>query len=394
MPNHERFRLRYDLRMSAEQTHADVLIYGEICEDWWKWTEADISALDFDKLLKDAKAKGVKTLTLRINSPGGDVNQAVAMRTMLMNSGMEEIKISIEGMCASAATLIACLPGAHVTMSEGSEYMIHNPRSGAYGEARTLEANALRLRNTEKETAAIYARKSGQSEEDIRGWMDAETWMTAKVAQERGFVDTVLEEEPIVASVSGRTMAAMRRMYAHIPEGVKEHADDVSNGNKPNISNTKPTVAAGDVTENKNLHEEEENTMEIKDITLEQLRTENPTLHGQIMQAGAQQERERIQEIDDLTPAGDDYAEMAATAKRSGTTAMDFHKQIVKHQREKGQKFLSQRQIETAPADKIEGGDPKMNDGKTEKQEMDGHAKEMAELAKGMRYGGLDGNMY
>lgn len=394
MPNHERFRLRYDLRMSAEQTHADVLIYGEICEDWWKWTEADISALDFDKLLKDAKAKGVKNLTLRINSPGGDVNQAVAMRTMLMNSGMEEIKISIEGMCASAATLIACLPGAHVTMSEGSEYMIHNPRSGAYGEARTLEANALRLRNTEKETAAIYARKSGQSEEDIRGWMDAETWMTAKVAQERGFVDTVLEEEPIVASVSGRTMAAMRRMYAHIPEGVKEHAEEAPAEGKTDVSTAKPTVAAGDATENKNLHEEEENTMEIKDITLEQLRTENPTLHGQIMQAGAQQERERIQEIDDLTPAGDDYAEMAATAKQNGTTAMDFHKQIVKHQREKGQKFLSQRQTETAPADKIEGGDPKMNDGKTDKQELDSHAKEMATLAKEMRYGGLDGNMY
>ena len=392
MPNNERFRLRYDLRMSAEQTHADVLIYGEICEDWWKWTEADISALDFDKLLKDAKAKGVKSLTLRINSPGGDVNQAVAMRTMLMNSGMDEIKISIEGMCASAATLIACLPGAHVTMSEGSEYMIHNPRSSAYGEAKTLEAGAMRLRNTEKEAASIYARKSGQSEGDIRGWMDAETWMTAKVAQERGFVDEVLEAEPIVASVSRRMMAAMRSMYANIPEGVKEHAEEAPTKGKTNVSTAKPTVAAGDATENKNLHEEEENTMEIKDITLEQLRTENPTLHGQIMQAGAQQERERIQEIDDLTPAG--YEEMAAQAKRNGTTAMDFHKQIVKAQREKGQQFLSQRQTETAPADKIEGGDPKMNDGQTQKQEMDGYAKEMAELAKEMHYGGLDGNMY
>jgi len=391
MPNSERFRLRYDLRMSAEQTNADVLIYGEICDDWWKWTEADISALDFDKLLKDAKAKGVKNLTLRINSPGGDVNQAVAMRTMLMNSGMDEIKISIEGMCASAATLIACLPGAHVVMSEGSEYMIHNPKSGAWGEAKDLEAGAARLRNTEKEAASIYARRSGQSEDDIRAWMNAETWMTAKDAQERGFVDEVLEAEPIVACVSGREMAAMRRMYAHIPDGVREHAE-ASKGSEPEVSTTEPTVAAGEVTENKNIHKEEETTMEIKDITLEQLRTENPTLHGQIMQAGAQQERERIQEIDDLTPAG--YEEMAAQAKQNGTTAMDFHKQIVKAQREKGQQFLAQRQTETAPAAQVEGGEPKMNDGQADKQELDNHAKEMAALAKELRAGGLDGGMY
>ena len=54
MPNNERFRLRYDLQMNAADESADVMIYGEICDDWWKWTEADISATDFDKLLKDA----------------------------------------------------------------------------------------------------------------------------------------------------------------------------------------------------------------------------------------------------------------------------------------------------------------------------------------------------
>ena len=302
-----------------------------------------------------------------------------------MNSGMEEIKISIEGMCASAATLIACLPGAHVTMTEGGEYMIHNPKSGAWGEAKDLEAGAKRLRNTEADSASIYARKSGQSEETVRGWMNAETWMTAKEAHERGFVDAVLDAEPIVASVSNRAMAAMRRMYTHIPESVQEHADT------PKVSNTEPTVAAGEVTENKTHNEEEEITMEIKDVTLEQLQAENPTLHSQIMQAGAQQERERIQEIDDLTPAGDEYAEMAATAKQNGTTAMDYHKQIVKHQREKGQKFLDDRKTETAPAAKVEGGDPKQNDGKAAKQELDDYAKEMADLAKEMYPDGING---
>lgn len=131
--------------------------------------------------------------------------------------------------------------------------------------------------------------------------------------------------------------------------------------------------------------------MEIKDITLEQLRTENPTLHRQIMQAGAQQERERIQEIDDLTPAGEEYAEMAAQAKQDGTTAMDFHKAIVKHQRGKGQKFLDNRQKETEPAKNVAGGSAEDNDKPSEKQELDEHAKEMASIAKEMYTSGDDG---
>ena len=385
MANHEQFRLRYDLQMNAADNSADVMIYGEICDDWWKLTEADISATDFDKLLKDARAKGVKNLNVRINSPGGDVNQAIAIRTILMNSGMEEIGISIEGMCASAATLIACLPGARVTMTEGGEYMIHNPKSGAWGEAKDLEAMAKRLRNTEADSASIYARRSGQSEETIRGWMNAETWMTAKEALERGFVDTVLYAEPIVAAVSNRTMAAMRRMYAHIPESIQEHTDPSK------VSNAEPKVATGEAAENKILSKEDEITMDIKDITLDQLRAENPALHSQIMQAGAQQERERIQEIDDLTPAGEEYAEMAATAKQNGMAAMDFHKQIVKHQREKGQKYLEGRKKETAPADKVEGGDPRQNDGRTAKQELDDLAKEMAAIAREMYPDGING---
>lgn len=385
MPKQECFRLRYEMQMNAAEETADMMIYGEICDDFWKWTESDVSATDFDKMIKDAKSKGAKKLNIRINSPGGDVNQAIAMRTMLMNSGMESIQISIEGMCASAATLISCLPGSSVSMSEGSEFMIHNPRSCARGEAKDLEAAAKRMRNTERECASIYARKSGKSEDEIRAWMDAETWMTAKEAKENGFVDTVLDGEPIVASVSVRDMEAMRRMYAHVPDCVKERAETTK------VSNADPTVAAGEATEHKTSDKEEGTNMEIKDITLEQLRTENPTLHGQIMQTGAQQERERIQEIDDLTPAGEEYAEMAAQAKQDGTTAMDFHKAIVKHQREKGQKFLDNRQKETEPAKNVAGGSAKDNDKPSEKQELDEHAKEMAAIAKEMYTSGDDG---
>ncbi|MEG0768246.1 MAG: ATP-dependent Clp protease proteolytic subunit, partial [Clostridia bacterium] len=137
MPNNELIRLKYKTRMIADSEEAEIMLYGEICDDWWSVVTdhkyADRSAVDFDNALK--AIKGAKKVTLRINSPGGFCNEAVAMRTMLINAGFESLTISIEGLCASAATLLACIPGATVKMSEGSEYMIHNPSGGEWGTA-------------------------------------------------------------------------------------------------------------------------------------------------------------------------------------------------------------------------------------------------------------------
>ena len=106
---------------------------------------------------------------------------------------------------------------------------------------------------------------------------------------------------------------------------------------------------------------------------------ENPELHSQIMQAGAQAERERIQDIDDLTPPG--YEEMAQKAKAEGTSAMDYHKAVVKMQRQQGESYMVQRQQETAPAAKVEAGDPKDVDGDAEKNFIEANAKAVAQIA-------------
>ena len=131
--------------------------------------------------------------------------------------------------------------------------------------------------------------------------------------------------------------------------------------------------------------------MDVKDITLEQLRDDNPALFADIMRAGSEQERARLQEIDDLTPTG--YEEMAAEAKKNGISALDFHKQIVKAQREKGQQFLAQRRKETEPANSIEGGASEEATGKNSDQEIKTYAEEMASYAKAARTS-LDGGMY
>ena len=49
-----------------------------------------------------------------------------------------------------------------------------------------------RLRNIEQTSREFYAKRTGQSDEQIKKWMDAETWFTAKEALEYGFADEIL----------------------------------------------------------------------------------------------------------------------------------------------------------------------------------------------------------
>ena len=126
---------------------------------------------------------------------------------------------------------------------------------------------------------------------------------------------------------------------------------------------------------------------------MEALREQNPELYQQIMNAGSEQERQRIQDIDDLTPPGAEYAALAQEAKAKGMSAMDYHKAIVKAQRDKAEAFMSARKTETEPAASVTGSSADMNSGKSEDELVSEHAKSVAAYATSMR-ADMNGGMY
>ena len=203
----EQYRIRFTMKTEGED--AEVMVYSEIVSD--KWWDDEVSTGDFDKALKEAKKNGAKNLNIRINSPGGEVYAAVAMRSMVINAGFEKVRVMVEGLCASAATLFATIPGAHVVIAEGSEFMIHNPMTITWGNAQEIEKTVDHLRKMEDQFHWMYAAKTGQTEDQIKEWMDATTWFTAKEAVDNGFCDELLASEKIAACVSKRDMALMRR---------------------------------------------------------------------------------------------------------------------------------------------------------------------------------------
>ena len=406
MPKRDIFRLAYTVGMLAGKNDtAEVMLYGEIVEDMpesWKWSKEDKSAADFDKAIKEVQKNGATKLLLRINSPGGACTEAVAMRTILTSAEFEEITIRIEGLCASAATDLATLPGAHVQIGEGSEYMIHNPWGGCYGFAEDMERFASRLRNIEKTSRGFYSAKTGQSDEQIKAWMDAETWFTAEEAVEYGFADELLKadmsnETPAAACVTSQTMAVMRGLYKDVPKqiAVRDEAEPAEGEpeNKPAENAGENPVSngasvAGEPTEN-NSDEEENENMSTHELTAEQLRTDNPALFQQVQQQAIADERQRLEDIDALTMPG--YETMAAEAKKNGTSAMEFQKQVVAAQKAKGSNFLSSRKDETEPAEQVAGG--AAGSGKTDEQEIADNAKDIAGYAK-MYTGGSGATMY
>lgn len=371
MRDNKAFALRCRMEAEAGAEQAEIMLYGEIIDnvrEEFKYAREDQSAADFDRMLKRAKGGGAKKLLLRINSPGGYLSEAVAMRSALANSGFEDIVVRIEGLCASAATIPATLPGARVEIAEGSEYMIHNPWVVEVGTADDLEKTAKHMREEQEQVVRMYAERSGQAEDMVRQWMDEETWFQAEDAVRYGFADEVIRtasraEEPALYD-RANTGAMMRAMYRHTPERVLQAMkDSASNAGAPAAE----------------INGEDEEHMELKELTIEQLQAGAPELYASICAQGAQMERERLNEIDELTPPG--YEELAAQAKESGETALAYHKRVIKAQKEKAAEYLKARAKETEPAAKVEGGTA--DDVMDEAEKLKALAKEIAGMAAG-----------
>lgn len=173
---------------------AELLLYGEISDASWYGDEVTPK-----KFAEDLAACAGKDLTVRVNSPGGDVFAAQAIYNQL-KAYAGKVTVKIDGMCASAATVIAC-SGETVIMPSNTIYMIHNPKSALLGyyDAVQLGKVSDRLMTVKQTIVNVYMGRVGNvlSEVQVKHKMDSEEWMTADKAKEYGFVDEITDEIPI-----------------------------------------------------------------------------------------------------------------------------------------------------------------------------------------------------
>jgi ATP-dependent Clp protease protease subunit len=179
--------------MKAAGDSAEILIYEMIGQDFW--SGEGVTAKGFADQLK---ALGdVKTINVRINSPGGDVFDGVAIYNQLANHPAI-VNVAIDGLAASIASIIA-LAGDKITIAENALMMIHNPWSFAIGEAGDMRKMADTLDKIRGTLLGTYAARTGIDEKKLGMMMDEETWMDGKEAVKLGFADEVSEAKKIAA---------------------------------------------------------------------------------------------------------------------------------------------------------------------------------------------------
>ncbi len=172
----------YNIKNSSDNT-SEVVIYDEI----GSW------GVDSKTFIEEIKNISTNNVTLRINSPGGSVIDGLAIHDAIKRMP-QKVTTRIEGLAASIASIIA-LGGDEVTMSENSLFMIHNVWGGETGGADDMRKAADLMDKMTDRLVNIYVSKTGKSEEEIRAWMDAETWFDSNEALEAGFINYI--EEPI-----------------------------------------------------------------------------------------------------------------------------------------------------------------------------------------------------
>lgn len=167
-----------------------VYIYDDIGPDWLGMVSAKAIIAELEKISGD--------VTVRINSGGGDVNEAMAIYNALAR---RSATVEIDGIAASAASYIA-MAGKTIRMAENAMLMIHDPWTFAIGNAAELRSRADVLDKYGDGIVNVYATRSGRSKDDVAAKMAAETWFSAAEAVDYGLADEIGQPLKVAASIA------------------------------------------------------------------------------------------------------------------------------------------------------------------------------------------------
>jgi len=142
-------------------------------------------------VLQALKELGGAKLEVELTTFGGDYFMAAPIMNALRDYTGEKI-VYLNGIVASAGTVIA-MGFDRVIARPTSMFMIHNAWTVAMGNASDLLDAAGLLERIDAVLATNYAEKTGKTIEQIKDWMNAETYFFGQEAIDAGFVHSLSE---------------------------------------------------------------------------------------------------------------------------------------------------------------------------------------------------------
>jgi ATP-dependent Clp protease protease subunit len=194
--------MMFALRENAEKDTLDIDVLDIIGRGFMF---EGVTAKNVLQKLRDSKSKNVN---VRINSVGGVVDEAMAIRALLKERAANGTKVNVTvlGGAASAATIVADA-GTDVAIGKGAYFMIHeastigNGRGTAEDHEKAIER--LRIANeglVDMYVAASAARGKNKTASEFRTAMKRERYFDAAESVEWGLADRVVEEVVKIAA--------------------------------------------------------------------------------------------------------------------------------------------------------------------------------------------------
>lgn len=182
---------------SFDADTATINIYDEIGPSHWGLIDSQsvIDAL--------AKMEG-KHATIRLNTPGGSVDEGIAIFNALKRhkGGVTTIADSL----AASMGSYLLQAGERRLIASNAMVMIHDPWSIAIGNSAEFRKSADVLDKYAQRMIPDYAARSGKTEDEILDIMAEESWYTGQEAVDAGFADEIDgsigdDIAPVVASL-------------------------------------------------------------------------------------------------------------------------------------------------------------------------------------------------
>ena len=164
-----------------------VFLIGEI--SYQRAAEVIMKMLYLDNLKRGSE------ISLYINSPGGSVDDTMAIYDTMRFVGSPVATYCIGRAQSGAAVILAAGTKGRRHALPHAKVMLHQPWGGVSGQAADIKIQAEEILKAKAMINEILARHTGQPVEKIADETERDRYMTAQEAHEYGLIDEVLHEE-------------------------------------------------------------------------------------------------------------------------------------------------------------------------------------------------------
>ncbi len=153
-------------------------------------------ALATTRQLLALAAESAAPIDVFVSSPGGHVESGDAIHDIVRFIDAPVTMIGTGWVGSAACHLFLAAPRERRVCLENTRFLIHQPSGGMGGPAADIAIQARELVRARERIAAVIARETGRSVDDVLQDIDRDRWLSAREAIDYGLVSRIVERQP------------------------------------------------------------------------------------------------------------------------------------------------------------------------------------------------------